>query len=166
MIAKGLPRESTYTLLQWPVTQKGPTENLRGVTLDESGQAVCAAKPGTCSPDKPDDPIDLVFNPVAGAPYRLALVSSQDKNIRALTKIVPVPIQAEDKGCTLQSVLLTPGAEFMAIEGSGFAPNHDVRLESESGKEHHGGTVRSDREGRLVTGIVPYIEVNAGEPLA
>ena len=45
LLAKGLPHDSKYTLVEWPVTQKDPTENLHGVTLFESGKDVCE---GTC----------------------------------------------------------------------------------------------------------------------
>jgi len=70
---KGLPRDGQYTLIEWPVTQKRPTENLHGVTLDPSGPDVCAGTPGTCgSPDKPGDPIDLELSPAKGEPFRFA----------------------------------------------------------------------------------------------
>jgi hypothetical protein len=159
LFAKGLPHESTYTLVEWPVTQMGPTENLQGVTLDESGQAICAGRPDTCgSPEKPNDPIDLVLSPVKGEPFRLALVSDGDKNVKAFLKAVPVPNGARDRGCLLDAILLMPHGELVEIEGSGFEPNSDLEMESKSGKEHHVKTVKASSEGRYECAILPFVK--------
>jgi hypothetical protein len=159
LFAKGLPHESKYTLVQWPVTQTGPTENLHGVTLDESGQAVCAGRPDTCgSPGNPNDPIDLVLSPVKGEPFRLALVSAEDKNVRAFLKVVPVPNDARDKSCLLEAILLMPHGEIVEIEGSGFEPKSDLEMESRSGKEHQVKTVKASSEGRYESAILPFVK--------
>jgi hypothetical protein len=156
MYATGLPREGTYTLLTWPVTQRGPSELLRGITFDESDLAVCAGTPGTCgSPDRPNDPIDVVLKPVSGEPSRLALISA-DQSIKIFAKIVPIPLRGEDKGCTVEAVLLTPGAEIVFIEGTGFPPNSEVVMDSESEGERHGAKAKADANGRYVSAILPY----------
>ena len=46
--ATGIPANSIVTLVSWPVTQREPVENLRGVTFNDMGIAVCAGRPGTC----------------------------------------------------------------------------------------------------------------------
>ena len=155
MYATGLPKEGTYSLMQWPVTQRGPTEIFSGVTFDESGLAVCAGTPGTCGGDKPNDPIDVVLKPVPGEPSRLALISA-DQSIKVFAKIVPIPLRGEDNGCSVEAVLLTPGAELVLIEGTGFPPNSDIVLDSESEGERHGGKAKTDVNGRYVSGILPY----------
>ena len=155
MYATGLPKEGTYTLMTWPVTQRGPGESLRGVTFDESGLAVCAGTPGTCGGNKPNDPIDLALRPVPGEPARFGLVS-MDGSIKVFAKIVPLPLKGEDKGCSVEAVLLTPGSELVLIEGTGFPPNSDIVLDSESEGERHGGKAKTDAEGRYATGILPY----------
>jgi len=137
MYASGLPKQGTYTLVSWPVTQRGPAESLRGVTFDESGLAVCAGTPGTCgSADKPNDPIDLALRPVPGEPARFGLVSI-DGSIKVFAKIVPLPMKGEDKGCKVEVVLLTPGTELVEIEGSGFPANADIAMDSDSEGERH-----------------------------
>src|SRR5271157_625629 len=40
LVAAGVPKDSVYSLLTWPVTQRGPSEVLKGVTLDASGLAI------------------------------------------------------------------------------------------------------------------------------
>jgi hypothetical protein len=77
LYAGGVPKAAVYSIVAWPVTQKGPSEVLKGVTLDESGLAICAGASGTCgSADKPNDPIDLNLTAIPGEPVRLGLVSA------------------------------------------------------------------------------------------
>lgn len=157
--AKGLPHDNTYTLMQWPVTQKSPTENLSGITLDQSGQAICAGKAGTCgTPDNPDDPIDLVLSPARGEPFRFALISTDDKKLKAFLKVVPVPIEAKSNGCTLAAILLMPRGELVELEGSGFQPDGDLQMEVSSGKEHQIQTVKAAQDGTWFSAILPYVK--------
>jgi len=156
MYATGLPKQGTYTLVSWPVTQRGPGESLRGVTFDELGLAVCAGTPGTCgSADKPNDPIDLALRPVAGEPARFGLVS-MDGSIKVFAKIVPLPLKGEDKGCRVEVVLLTPGTELVEIEGSGFPANADIAMDSDSEGERHSGKGKTDANGAYASAILPY----------
>ena len=156
MYATGLPKQGTYTLVSWPVTQRGPGESLRGVTFDESGLAVCAGTPGTCgSPDKPNDPIDLALRPVPGEPVRLGLVSMEG-SIKVFAKFVPLLLKGEDKGCSVEAVLLTPGAELVEIEGAGFPANADIAMDSDSEGERHNGKGKTDSNGAYTSAILPY----------
>jgi hypothetical protein len=156
MYATGLPKDGIYTLVTWPVMARGPAASLRGITFDESGLAVCAGTPGTCgTPDKPNDPIDLDFKPVPGEPSRVGLISA-DQSVKVFAKLVPIPLRGEDKGCSVEAVLLTPGSEVVLIEGTGFQPNSEVVMDSESGGERHGAKSNTDANGRYVSAILPY----------
>src|SRR5207249_2690889 len=59
LYAAGVPKDKIYSIVAWPVSQKGPLEAMDGVTLDASGLAICAGTLGTCGGDKANDPIDL-----------------------------------------------------------------------------------------------------------
>ena len=156
LYAIGLPRDQHYSLVSWPVTQREPGVLLSGVTVDGSGLAICAGKPGDCGlPDKPDDPIDLKINPVKGEPFRVALISPDGKT-KAFAKAVPIPNQATDGGCSLQATLLLPGAVEVAIEGSGFAPNADLTLETNSSGERQSKKAKADSDGTYYSAILPY----------
>jgi len=158
LIADGLPKGGVYTLLQWPVTQKGPSEVLRGVTLDASGLAICAGAANTCgSADKPNDPIDVNLRPIPGEPVRLGLVSA-DGATRVLVKFVPIPLRGEDRGCSVDATLLTPGAELVLIEGSGFPSNGEVTMDSDSAGERRSAKGKADADGRYMTALLPYKE--------
>ncbi len=156
LYAQGLPKDAIYNLMGWPVTQKAPVNVLAGVTLDASGLAICAGKPGTCGrSDKPDDPIDLVLQPVPGEPVRVGLISQDGAN-KVFAKLVPVPLRGADRSCTVDATLLTPGSELVLIEGSGFAANAELTFDSESEGERHGQKVKADGDGRYQTAVLPY----------
>lgn len=156
LFAHGLDKDGAYSLVAWPVTQKGPSQTLKGVTLDSSGMAICAGQPDTCGrPEKPNDPIDVKLTPAAGEPVRLALISANNQ-IRVFAKVVPNPIRGKDKSCSVEATLLTPGAELVLLEGEGFPPNTQVTMSSNSGGEAHAQTAKVSADGKYVGAILPF----------
>jgi hypothetical protein len=162
--AEGVAKDAIYSIVAWPVTQKQPVEVQQGVTLDASGLAICAGTPTTCRGDKPNDPIDLVFQPAPGEPLRLGLVSAGGA-IKVFAKIVPVPLRGEDRGCTVEGALLTPGSELVLIEGSGFPPNSVLTMDSDSEGERHSQKSKADAGGRYASAMLPYKQGVAGGTL-
>jgi len=154
--AKGLPTDHVYALIQWPVTQKEPSAVLDGVTISESGYAVCAGKPGTCGdPTNPDDPIDLQTAPVQGEPLRFALVAHDDPNLRAAVKTVPVPNSAVDNNCRIDAVLLMPHAELIWLEASRFPAGTALTLTQNSAGDVQVSHPRTDGTGSFAWAILP-----------
>jgi hypothetical protein len=153
----GLPAGKTYSLVSWTITEKNPVTLMDGVTVDASGLAICAGTPGTCKGDKADDPIDLVLRPIAGEPVRLALISS-DQSIKVLANTVPIPLRGADQGCTLDAVLLSPGAEVVWIEAAGFIPKGTITVRSSSEGELRGDDKKANADGSFRTAILPYVE--------
>lgn len=153
--AEGVAKDGIYSIVAWPVTQKQPVEVQQGVTLDATGLAICAGTPTTCRGSKPNDPIDLVLQPVPGEPVRIGLVSASGA-IKVFAKIVPVPLRGEDRGCTVEGVLLTPGSELVLIEGSGFPANSELTMDSNSEGERHSQKSKADSAGRYAIAILPY----------
>src|ERR1700732_2939489 len=132
----GAPREQTYTLVDWPPNAPDPAHSIAGLTLLDDGLAVCAGRASDqCShPDKPekkDAPVKLVFYPLDGEVYRLALLS-QDQKAKVFFAVIPAPIQAIDRGCTLEVVSLRLRNELVLIRGKGFQPNESVVFQSKS----------------------------------
>src|SRR5437660_6202932 len=85
---------------------------------------VCGKGTGACGDrKKPDDPIEFISMPRKGEPTRLAFIAPK---VRIGTVIVPDPIEAKDKGCTLSAIRLTPKFELAFLSGSGYPPNTDV----------------------------------------
>jgi hypothetical protein len=153
----GLPAGKTYSLVSWPITEKNPVTVMDGVTVDSSGIAICAGTANTCKGDKPNDPIDLVLRPISGEPVRLGLVSD-DGAVKVFAKTVPIPLRGTDHGCTIDAVLLTPEAELVWIEGSGFMPNSNLTVSSSSAGEVRGDDKIANADGSYRTAILPYVE--------
>jgi len=106
------------------------------------------------APSTKDDPIEFTFSPAKGEPYRLALVSG-DNN--ATIVIVPDPITATDKGCTLNVVQLLPGFETAYFTGSGFAPDTEITFEGRSFDESHPIKTRTGHDGSLSFALMPFV---------
>jgi hypothetical protein len=121
LYVSGLPSNALYTAVSWPVSQKKPSPVMEGISLAKDGIAMCAGRtPDQCGdPSKKDDPIEFTFNAAKGEPYRLALVAGNDK---ATVVIVPDPITAKDKSCTLSVERLLPRFELAYLTGVGFLP--------------------------------------------
>ena len=101
---------------------------------------------------KPDDPIEFVTMPKKAEPTRVAFVSP---TVKIGTVIVPDPIEATDKGCTLSAVRLTPKFELALLSGYGYPPNTDVRyrVSSETTSDH---VIKSDSRGAIRVSAIPY----------
>jgi len=121
LYVSGLPSNVLYTAVSWPVTQEKPSPIVEGVSLGKDGIVMCAGRtPEQCGDSsKKDDPIEFAFNAVKGEPYRVALVAGNDK---AAVVIVPDPIVAKDKGCTLRVERLLPHFELSTLRAAGFLP--------------------------------------------
>jgi hypothetical protein len=101
-----------------------------------------------------DDPINFAFDAAKGEPYRIALVSGDN---RVTLVIVPDPITAKDKGCTLSVERLLPRFELAYFTGTGFPPNSDASFESQSYDEKHPLKTKTDGEGNLQFALLPFV---------
>ena len=157
ILTSGLSKTATYNIAQLPIDYRANIL-LEGVTLDESGQAICAGRPDTCgSADKPNDPIDLKFIAAKGEPKRLSLISS-DGQAKAFVSVVPFPIVGSDRGCSVEAILLFRNAEAVLLHGYGFEPNSTVHHKTISEGEMHEGDEKVDENGVFYTAELPYVQ--------
>jgi hypothetical protein len=156
IFVSGLPTDVNYTVLQWPVTKPQPIPAIEGASLGKNGIVMCAGRTEEqCgNRSKPDDPIEFTFNPAKGEPFRLALVSGEN---RATIVIVPDPISGKDKGCTLSVERLLPHFELAYISGSGFPPDTEINFDSHSYSEQHPLQAKTDSTGNLHFGMLPFV---------
>ncbi len=157
----GGAKEGTWTVLQWPVTQMTPTPMGHGVTLDGHGTAVCSGSirggcKGVNGDDSQKNPVEAKERPLPGEPVRLGMVSS-DGAVKVYAEIVPFPIDAKNKGCKVQSIVLTRGSGVVLMEGTGFAPGEDVLLSEKNGKDEKTETVKADDKGSVIKPIFPRV---------
>jgi hypothetical protein len=156
LYVSGLPSNELYTAVSWPVTQAKPSPVMEGVSLGKDGIVMCAGRtPEQCGDSsKKDDPIEFTFNAAKGEPYRLALVAGNDK---VAVVIVPDPILAKDKNCTLSVERLLPHFELAYFTGSGFPHTSVVSFDVQSDGEKHPANATADSEGNLQFALMPFV---------
>ena len=156
LYVSGLPTDKLYKAMTWPVGQATPLTLMDGVSIGKRGIVMCAGRmPGQCvDSSTKDGTIDFTFNPAKGEPYRLALVSG---DYRVAVVIVPDPITAKDKGCTLSVERLLPHFELAYFTGSGFPPNSDATFDGQSYDEKHPVKTKVDSEGNIRFGVSPFV---------
>jgi hypothetical protein len=135
----GAPKDQTYTLIDWPPNVPDPSPSIAGLSILDNGLVVCAGRAtDQCShPDKPekkDAPVKLVFYPLDGEIYRLALVS-KDQKAKIFFAVIPAPIQITDNGCTLEVISLRLKNAIVLIRGKGFQPNESLVFQSKSDEQ-------------------------------
>jgi hypothetical protein len=156
-VATGFPKDQVYNILNTSFDLQ-PRVNLDGVTLDDSGQAVCAGRDDTCGdPKKPNDPIDLIMVAAKGEPMRISLVS-EDGRINASTYVVPFPIVGSDRGCSVEAILLMRNAEAVLVRGSGFVPNSNIRYFGDSEGEKQEAESKAAADGTYHSVQLPYVK--------
>ncbi len=162
----GAPKDQNYTLVDWPPNYPDPSTSIAGLSILEGGLVVCAGKAtDQCShPDKPgktDAPVKLVFYPLDGEIYRLALVS-QDQKVKIFFAVVPAPVQATDNGCTLEVVSLRLRNELVLIRSKGFQPHESVGFESISYEQTHTLSDQADANGEYQVPMQPFVAGKSG----
>jgi hypothetical protein len=166
IVVNGAPKDENYTLVDWPPNAPDPSASIAGLSILEDGLVVCAGRAtDQCSnPDKPekkDAPVKLVFYPLDGEVYRLALVS-QDQNAKIFFAVIPAPILATDNGCTLEVVSLRLKNELVLIRGKGFQPSESVGFESTSYEQTHTRTDQVDANGEFQLPMQPFLLGKSG----
>jgi len=125
---KGVPPDSVFRQIQWPVDREKPIPGFVGITINSDGLMMCAGRtPEQChSSVQLDAPITFAIQkPLKGEPRRSVFIT---QNLRIPISIIPDPIESVDRGCRLSSIRLSAKFELAMIEGSGFLPNSDVHL--------------------------------------
>lgn len=157
MATSGLPRDQTYTLMSWPISQPQAVVAGEGVSLNEAGIPVCTNAPGACKSEKPNEPINLAIpRTLPGEPVRLGLIS-HDGKIKMFARLIPEPLANTDRGCTLNAIVLEPNAEILWFEASGFAANAPITIDSVSGKEARNQSQTADANGNYTMVDLPFV---------
>jgi len=150
---KGVPPDALFQWIQWPINADKPTSALSGISVGKDGILVCAGrKEGQCGePSNPDDPVDFIITPRKGEPSRIAFVNS---DLKIGTVIVPDPVEAKDRGCTLSAVRLTSKFELAFVTGTGYPPNSEIHYQFKSDTTSD-RVITSDQNGAIRVSLVP-----------
>jgi hypothetical protein len=152
----GFPSSATFELVQVQI-DGAVNQIMEGVTLNAKGEAICAGREGTCRGNGPNDPVDLVVYAGRGEPKRFGLVSNDEAHVKGFVGVVPFPNAKSDKGCRLESVIGTANGEVTYIQGSGFEPNAELTIESESYGEKHLDKNKAQSDGSFFLTLLPYV---------
>jgi hypothetical protein len=98
-----------------------------------------------------------VFFAGKAEPKRLSLVSDDEAHLKGFVQVVLFPNSATDKGCKLESILGTPKGEVTYIQGSGFEPNEDLTMDSESFGEKNHGIGKAEADGSYFATLMPNV---------
>lgn len=152
LVGKGFPPDLKYSLWGWIPGQK-PQKAIEGISFDKRGVVVCSGKPGSCTGQGLDDPINIKTTAVLGEPKRFAVVSD-DGRVAGFAEAVPFPIQATDKSCKLSVVRQSPLAEMVLVRATGFVPYEMLNVSGHVGglDAAHSPTVSPDGTWQAVIG--------------
>jgi hypothetical protein len=169
MVVKGVPPDTTFRQVQFPVNTDKAVPGISGITLNSDGLMICAGRTtAQChNGNKLDTPVVFVQqNLLKGEPRRSVFLAP---GLRIPISIVPDPVQSADNGCKLSAIRLSAKFELAKIEGFGFPPNSDIHIrfsdsesagvslvssDGEIAPAHAGDTivaVKSDRQGVIET---------------
>jgi hypothetical protein len=145
LIGKGFPDGTVYNLWRM-LPGKSPETLIKGVSFDQRGVLVCSGKPGFCSGQGPDDPVNLKITAALGEEKHMAVISDDGK-IAGFADAVPFPIEATDKGCKLSVVRISLQADVMLAQASGLKPNQGITVAKRYGYETGSGKYTASPDG-------------------
>lgn len=148
-------------------------------SLKQSGTAPAPAAPSAPAPSsdtpplppscaattKPGQPVEVRSTVAPGEAVRVALVAQSEKDgkpvrVGAETSLVPFPIQASDKGCTLQVIRGMKNAAMVLVEGTGFPANTSMKVDTVTGAETRAINTTTNANGRFILAALPALEGN------
>lgn len=152
LIGKGFPANETYSLWGWIPGQK-PRKAIAGVSFDKRGVLVCSGKPGGCTGQGLDDPVNIKTTAVLGEPKRFAVVADDGK-VAGFTEAVPFPIEATNKKCKLSVIRQSPLAEAVLVSATGFVPYEMLNISANLGDQEtvHSPTTSADGSWQAIVG--------------
>ena len=145
LYASGVPHDVPYHLLMIRINGSAAQSPPDPKIVEESGLVA----------DSPGDSHDLYLAAAKGEPYYFALISD-DKKVRVFTSVIPFPIKAEDKKCSIEVVRLTVDFEQALVRFTEFPPDAKIQIESDSAGEKRGFEAHTDKLGSSDVTILPY----------
>ncbi|WP_446744661.1 hypothetical protein [Silvibacterium acidisoli] len=167
LAATGFTPQTRLTLMHWPLNDRvNPVMN--NVTIDASGQAICAdagltptptattadQAPSCAKTTQINMPIEIKTTAAPGEAVRLALVAPDRKGAEA--QAIPFPVAAENNGCKLQVLRGSRDNELVLVEGDGFKPTAQLDLGAETYGVKEPLHAKIDDKGHFAAAVTPY----------
>jgi hypothetical protein len=109
---------------------------------------------------QPQQPLEIHATAAQGEAVRVALLAT-DRKHGAAASLVPFPIVNADKGCQLQVILGTKNAALVLIEGTGFPPNADINLDTQTTGNTNTLHAKSSAEGRTIVPVLVNVKAQS-----
>lgn len=103
---------------------------------------------------KPDQPVEIQAVAAPGEAIRVALIGA-DRSNGAAASVVPFPIAASDKGCSLEVVLAMKDADLDIVQGAGFPANSTIKVETTTAGQTQTLDSKTNADGRVVFAVLP-----------
>jgi len=149
----GAPADQTYTIFQWPLGKPQP-EKVMPAYISDNGR-LCMHATGCHATEGPYVMLALLSFP--GLPHRIG-IASEDKKFKAVVLVVPDPIIATDKGCSVEVIRVREDFSFTVVRGKGFQPNDEISYTSNSEGEEIKGSLKADEFGQFSFGLGPGVK--------
>ncbi len=149
----GAPVDQTYTIFQWPLGKPQP-EKVMPAYISDNGR-LCMHAEGCHDTSGPYVMLALLSFP--GLPHRIG-IASEDKKYKAVVMVVPDPIIAKDKGCSVEVVRVREDFSLAVLRGKGFQPHDEIKYNSNSEGEEIKGSLKADWQGEFSIGFGPGVK--------
>jgi hypothetical protein len=149
----GAPADQVYTIFQWPLGKAAP-ETVMPAYISDNGR-LCMHAIGCHDTSGPY--VMLAFLSFPGLPHRIG-IASEDKKYKAAITVIPNPIVAEDKGCSVAVIRAREDFSLAVLRGKGFQPNDQINYASNSAGEKMKGSFRANEHGEFVMGFGPGVK--------
>lgn len=146
----GAPADQTYTIFQWPLDKSQP-EKVMPTYISGKGR-LCMHAEGCHDSSGPYVLLALLSFP--GLPHRIG-IASEDKKYKAVVMVVPDPILAKDKGCSVEVVRVREDFSLALFRAKGFQPDEEIKYTSNSEEEEIKGSLKADSQGAFSITIGP-----------
>jgi len=145
LLGKGFPDGVVYNLWR-KLPGKQPEVLIKGVSFDQRGLLICSGKPGFCSGDTPDDPVNIKTTAAMGEEKQMAVVS-EDGKTAGYVDVVPFPLETANKGCKLSVTRVSPLADVVMARASGLKPDQMIVVTRRYGHDHMSARYTSRADG-------------------
>lgn len=151
---RGVPRDQSYAVFEWPINANEPSEVSEGVYIAADGR-LCKQE-NRCHDDS-GPYLRLSFISARGEPHRIVLIS-KDTKYKIAAMVIPNAIVNTDQGCRVEVVRALPRFEMAIIRGEGFSANETFKYKSNSAGEVLKKKVQVDANGKFVLALAPNVK--------
>jgi hypothetical protein len=153
LFASGLPKNEHYVLCSLNVGSE--PQAVTDAYLNDEGKVVnVLADPAH---HVGEDPINVKAFGGKGEPIQFALISDDDR-LRVFAQVIPFPLEVSSGPCHLAAIETGPYYYGMFIGLTGFQPNENLAIETQSGDEGGQTKTKANEQGSYNADLLPFVK--------